>query len=264
MTAFWGRALLVLAAACLQGCVSLKAYRELEFARQQEEKARLEAQENVRELQRKLAEERPSEAAIVELDGLRDKVVTLQKTVAKLQEDNLELLESGKGGTQEVAFEIPARVREDLRLEINPASGGIILRHDTLFEGSGPELKKSAELLLERLARALNIPELADRAVNVDGHTDSRPVTISRAVNPDNWVLGARRAAAVLDALQKNGVDRRRLRLRSFAYMRPLHATAPDSPDNRRVELAIGELSANAPPEEPARVTPCSLLSITG
>ena len=45
-------------------------------------------------------------------------------------------------------------------------------------------------------AEKVYINVIENRRVIVDGHADSRPVTVSRKENPDNWVLGARRAAA--------------------------------------------------------------------
>jgi len=219
----------------------MKAYEELKFAKQREETLRLKAQEKISELQRKLAEKTPdSEEALKARMDLEDKVVKLEQTVAKLREENLALLEKLPRDGSSVVLEFPPELRRRLKLAGNPETGGLVLDHDLLFGRAGKSLSPEAQKLLADLAQALNTGELRNRYVCVDGHTDSRPVKLNRQLNPDNWVLGARRAALVLRALAAAGVDRRRLILRSFAYSRPVVPERPDSPRNRRVEIVLG------------------------
>jgi chemotaxis protein MotB len=236
---------LVLGGILLSGCVSRRAYDELSFAKKQEESARIAAQEELRELERKLAEPKPeSEAGLKEKQALEDKVARLEAQVAQLQKENLELVDKGAaaGGKPQVTFDFPEAVRRELKVEVNPATGGLIFEHDVLFTGSGIELKPGARAMLEILARALETQDLRNRRVFIDGHTDSRPITLTRDVNPDNWVLGARRAAACLEVLAASGVENSRLAVRSFAATKPLIAEHPEAPRNRRVEFVLGEL----------------------
>ncbi len=224
----------------LSGCVSLKAYKDLEFSKQKEESARREAEKKLVELEQRLREEKPeSEIAIKGRQELEDQVVRLEEAVARLEEEKDELLESVDSEVRPVVFEFPPELRKKLKLEANEATGGLVLDHDILFTATGVQLKPSAQALLANLARALNTNELVRHRILVDGHTDSRPVKLSRSLNPDNWVLGARRAGAVVAALTKAGVAEGRMILRSFSFMRPIVAERPESPRNRRVEIII-------------------------
>lgn len=132
-------------------------------------------------------------------------------------------------------------LREELRLEINPETDGLVLEHDVFFEPAEPKLKDVGGRLLVLLAEALNLPRYRDRVVYVDGHTDARPVTHNRELNPDNWILGARRAGLVREALVRAGVDARRLVIRSMGDSRPVLKQDPKDPRNRRVEISLGE-----------------------
>ena len=235
----------LLVAVVLSGCVSLKAYQELEFAKKQEESAREAAEGDLRELRDIIrAPAKLDEVTVREMDRLNDKVVGLQRKVAELEEQNRKLMES-TGAATGVTFEIPDEIKDRLQVSVNPATGGILLFHDSLFTDSRLELKPDAERLIGSLARLFSTSRISDihrRVIHVDGHTDSRPVKLSKNMNPDNWVLGARRAGAVLALLQKSGVPERRLQLRSFSYTRPYLAQSPEAAQNRRVEITFGEI----------------------
>jgi outer membrane protein OmpA-like peptidoglycan-associated protein len=84
-----------------------------------------------------------------------------------------------------------------------------------------------------KLLEALRSPSLADKKVLVAGHTDS---VGSRAYNLD---LSRRRAAALVDYLAQNGVERTRLQARGFGFDQPLPGLSAKAAANRRVEISV-------------------------
>jgi len=237
----FGSILLAGIIALLTGCVSAKAYRELEFALNQERSQRLEAQEKLRELQQKLEEGQPeSPESMEERLRLQEEVVKLRQAVAKLEEENLRLMESVPGEKGPVVLEFPPELRRRLKLSVNQETGGLILEHEALFGSGSYELTAEGRVLVRNLAAALKVGELAKRRLFIDGHTDSRPIRMNLRLNPDNWVLGARRAAAIARELISAGIEPNRVVIRSFAYTLPLYKERPESPRNRRVEVVLG------------------------
>lgn len=82
-------------------------------------------------------------------------------------------------------------------------------------------------------AKALLLPELADKRFRIGGHTDSSG---TRAKNLD---LSKRRAQSVADYLASLGVQTDRLEVSGYGPDRPLAGHRPSSPDNRRVEAQL-------------------------
>lgn len=106
-----------------------------------------------------------------------------------------------------------------------------------LFETGKAELREEALPLLAQLVTALQ--EAGDAQVEVEGHTDSRPV--HGGPYPSNWELAAARAAAVTRFLIAQGFPPVRLRSVSYADTRPAaHETSPAGyARNRRVNLVV-------------------------
>jgi len=71
----------------------------------------------------------------------------------------------------------------------------------------------------------------------VEGHTDAA------AFSSGNWLLGAQRALAVVEALTRHGVPARRIALTSHGEHRPVapNSTADGRRKNRRVEIVLAE-----------------------
>ena len=113
-----------------------------------------------------------------------------------------------------------------------------------LFESGQAKLREEARPLLTQLVTALQ--EAGDAQVEVEGHTDSRPIHSGRYES--NWELAAARATAVTRFLIEQGFPSYRLRSVSYADTRP--ATNESSPDgyaqNRRVNLMV-EFPSPAP-----------------
>ena len=101
------------------------------------------------------------------------------------------------------------------------------------FEFNSAQLSTDAQLLLNRLGRALNSAELHNQHFKITGHTDA---VGSEAYNLD---LSQRRAQSVEDYLLRNmqiGMDRLKTEGKGFSQLAdPAH---PTSAANRRVQVS--------------------------
>ena len=82
-------------------------------------------------------------------------------------------------------------------------------------------------------AAALKDPRLASRKIRIEGHTDS----VGSAVK--NQDLSERRAKAIADMLQQQGVDTARLDVKGYGSTRPLPGTSASNGVNRRVVAVL-------------------------
>jgi chemotaxis protein MotB len=97
---------------------------------------------------------------------------------------------------------------------------------------------------IDQLAAAINelerqIPQEIDWALQVDGHTDNRPIA-SRDF-PSNWELSTARAVSVVKYLVSRGVPARRLVAAGYGEFAPLESGADEEVfrRNRRIELKL-------------------------
>ena len=97
---------------------------------------------------------------------------------------------------------------------------------------------------MDQLAQAIielerQIPKEIDWALQVDGHTDIRP--ISSPEFPSNWELSTARAVSVVKYLIALGVPAKRLVAAGFGEFQPLEAGSDEETlrRNRRIELKL-------------------------
>ncbi len=121
-----------------------------------------------------------------------------------------------------------ARISQDAR-------GTIVSLADILFDFNRATLKRDVEFSLVRVATILN--QFPEMKIRVEGHTDN----IGRAEY--NLELSQRRAQAVHDFLDAQGVAAARMSVEGFGLTRPVADN--DTPEgrqrNRRVDLVIEE-----------------------
>ena len=113
--------------------------------------------------------------------------------------------------------------------------GLVINLPDILFDLNEATLKPQTQVVLAKLAGILLI--MPDRGLAIEGHTDS---TGSAEYNLD---LSQRRANAVLDFLQSQGLDAERLSAIGYGMQRPMadNSVEEGRQRNRRVEIVISE-----------------------
>jgi len=113
-----------------------------------------------------------------------------------------------------------------------------------MFDSGRSELKGAVRPFLEKVA--LFILDHPDVSIEIQGHTDDRPINSPRF--PSNWELSTDRATQVAKALVGLGTDPSRLSVRGFGEYRPLVANDTDLNrlKNRRVEIQFSLLPAQS------------------
>ncbi len=119
-----------------------------------------------------------------------------------------------------------------------------VVQSEVLFDSGEADLEPQGRQELAKLADTLrlligDIPEELDWVIQVDGHTDKRP--ISTAQFPSNWELSTARAIEVARFLTSQGIPPERVAARGFAEFHPLddRETEEAFRRNRRIELKL-------------------------
>jgi chemotaxis protein MotB len=114
-----------------------------------------------------------------------------------------------------------------------------------LFDSGSAVVKPAALGTLERIGRIIAAER--QHPVQVEGHTDDRPIATSQY--PSNWQLSGARAAAVVQQLNGAGVSGKRMSLAGYAAEHPIasNATPVGRAANRRVEIILTRLHGATP-----------------
>jgi chemotaxis protein MotB len=117
---------------------------------------------------------------------------------------------------------------------------------DKLFFDSGSAVVNAAALpTLEKIGGI--IAAEAKHPVQVEGHTDDRPIVTAQY--PSNWQLSGARAGAVVQRLAAAGVSPARMSLGGYAAEHAVasNASAEGRAKNRRVEIVLTRLHGANP-----------------
>lgn len=138
------------------------------------------------------------------------------------------------------------RLRELLkdRKDIRVVGDRFVFQSEVLFPSGQAELTPEGLAAIDQLATAIlelerSIPPEIDWALQVDGHTDSRP--ISSYQFPSNWELSTARAISVVRYLISRGVPPNRLVAAGYGEFQPLEQGTDEESmrRNRRIELKL-------------------------
>ncbi len=138
------------------------------------------------------------------------------------------------------------RLRELLRdrKDIRVVGDRFIFQSEVLFPSGQAQMTPEGLSAIDQLAQAIveverQIPSEVDWVIQVDGHTDSRPIA-SREF-PSNWELSSARAISVVKYLASRGVSPRRLVAAGYGEFAPLEEGTTDEilRRNRRIELKL-------------------------
>lgn len=138
------------------------------------------------------------------------------------------------------------RLREVLgdRDAVRVVGDRFVFQSEVLFGTGEAEVGVEGRRQLARLAETLSdiaaeIPDELPWVLQVDGHTDRRPISTARF--PSNWELSTARAISVAQVLIDQGIPPDRVAARGFAEFQPLDQA--DTLDayrrNRRIELKL-------------------------
>lgn len=131
------------------------------------------------------------------------------------------------------------------RPDIRIVGDRFVFQSEVLFALGSADLSPEARKRLLPLASALRgigreIPPGINWILEVDGHTDSRPI-VKGARFASNWELSTARAVSVVDFLVGQGIPARHLAAAGFGEWQPLDRADNDEAfqKNRRIELRL-------------------------
>jgi chemotaxis protein MotB len=138
------------------------------------------------------------------------------------------------------------RLRELLRdrKDIRVVGDRFVFESEVLFPSGQATLTVEGLASLDQIAMAIvelekTVPPEIDWALQVDGHTDNRPINSPQF--PSNWELSSARATAVVKYLISRGVSPKRLVAAGYGEFRPLEEGTSEDVlrRNRRIELKL-------------------------
>ena len=150
------------------------------------------------------------------------------------------------GFTRSSAEHFFGRLRELLkeRKDIRVVGDRFVFQSEVLFPSGQAQMTPEGLAALDQLATAIvelerAIPKEIDWALQVDGHTDNRP--ISSFQFPSNWELSTARAISVVRYLISRGVSPNRLVAAGYGEFQPLEDGSSEEVlrRNRRIELKL-------------------------
>jgi flagellar motor protein MotB len=223
-----------------QGCVVLKSkYDQVKADRDRLSALLSEKDKELTDAQDSFAKR--AEALAKEIEMSKSQAPGLQSEIDKLRE----------------AAKSPSHQRSRLDEELRGLGIGevrdhrLILQESILFKLGEDDLSPQGKKALEKLAATFKSRNMI---LEIDGHTDSRPVTkaATRKEHIDNAGLSAHRALAVYRYLEERGIPERLMYVRAFGSSRP---AAGGGAKARRVEIyfiPMGGTEHKAPAEHKA------------
>ncbi len=213
------------------------------------------------------AQKKASDEALAKVDLLNQQLVALRRQIAALNEaleasekkdqesqDRIKDLGSRLNAAlarqvqelQRYRSDFFGRLRELLkeRKDIRVVGDRFVFESEVLFPSGQATMTPEGLSAMDQLARAVvelsqQIPAEIDWALQVDGHTDIKP--ISSPQFPSNWELSTARASSVVKYLISRGVSASRLVAAGHGEFAPLENGLDDQSlrKNRRIELRL-------------------------
>ena len=130
------------------------------------------------------------------------------------------------------------------RKDIQIVGDRFVFSSEVLFATASDEVSAEGMMQLTRLAETLKtlsaeIPTDLPWVLQVDGHTDRRPIATARF--PSNWELSTARALGIVKFLRSQGIAPQRLAATGYGEFHPLDARNSEEAyaRNRRIELKL-------------------------
>jgi chemotaxis protein MotB len=208
-----------------------------------------------------------SNEALAKVDILNQQLLSLRRQIAALNEA-LEASEKKDAESQTRIKDLGARLNAALarqvqelqryrsdffgrlrellknRKDIRVVGDRFVFESEVLFPSGSATLTPEGLAAMDQLASAIlelerQIPKEIDWVLQVDGHTDIRP--IASVQFPSNWELSTARAASVVKYMIARGVPASRLVVAGYGEFRPLETGTDEASlqRNRRIELKL-------------------------
>lgn len=215
------------------------------LARQEEEKAALDAERDAAAADRAALEARLAEltarmeqasstpsvdpAELARMEELAASVETLRARTGELEAATI-------AKQQRMQARLQPIVDAGLQVSIKDDRARILLPSDVLFTSGKSTLAAGGLSTVDTVGSTL--AKASGLRVQVEGHTDNVPIAGSARTN---WDLGFARAKAVLDRLIDKGVPADRISAASYGDTRPVASndTADGRKLNRRIEIVV-------------------------
>lgn len=208
-----------------------------------------------------------SNEALAKVDLLNQQMLALRKQIAALNEaleasekkdkdsqDRIKDLDSRLNAAlarqvqelQRYRSDFFGRLRELLkdRKDIRVVGDRFVFESEVLFPSGQATLALEGTAAMDQLASAIldlekAIPSEVNWALQVDGHTDIRPIASPQF--PSNWELSTARAASVVKYLIARGVSPGRLVAAGYGEFQPIEQGVDEESlrRNRRIELKL-------------------------
>ena len=130
------------------------------------------------------------------------------------------------------------------RKDVQIVGDRFVFSSEVLFPSASDEVSPDGFIQLTRLAETLKtlsaeMPKDLPWVLQVDGHTDRRPISTARF--PSNWELSTARALAIVKFLRSQGVPPERLAATGYGEFHPLDTANTEAAHgrNRRIELKL-------------------------
>jgi chemotaxis protein MotB len=213
------------------------------------------------------SQKKVSDEALAKVDLLNQQLLSLRRQIAALNEA-LQASEKKDSESQTRIKDLGARLNAALarqvqelqryrsdffgrlrellknRKDIRVVGDRFVFESEVLFPSGSNQLTPAGLATMDQLASAImeldkEIPKEIDWALQVDGHTDIRPM--ASAAFPSNWELSTARAISVVRYLVSRGVPPQRLVAAGFGEFRPLETGIDEASlqRNRRIELKL-------------------------
>jgi chemotaxis protein MotB len=217
------------------------------------------------------AEKQVSQRALAQVELLNQQIAALRRQIAAIEtalsaseekdkESQTQIADLGRRLNVALAQRVQelsryrsdffGRLREILgdRPDIRVVGDRFVFQSEVLFPvGSDvispegvDELSKVADAVAQLAAE---IPADINWVLQVNGHTDKRPITGTTGRFRSNWELSAARAISVVEFLQSRGIAPEHLAAAGYGEYQPLEEGDSDEAlaKNRRIELKITE-----------------------
>ena len=186
-----------------------------------------------------------SQEALAKVDLLNQQLAQLRRQIAALNEA-LDASEKKGEVSDKTIKDLGQRLNDLLkdRKDIRVVGDRFVFESEVLFASGAAALTPEGLAALDPIATAIadlgrQIPKEVDWVVQIDGHTDIRP--IASAQFPSNWELSTARASSVVKHMIARGVPAERLVAAGYGEYQPIESGTDDASlqKNRRIELKL-------------------------